>query len=91
MNFLNIRNNIDDDRSDEELEDLFAGVEPGANASMAADVQNVGRDQAAVPNIPVPRNGRMSQRLPWTGGSRATRTSRSIPKMGLYVSVMWPC
>ena len=83
MNFLNNRNNIDDDHSDEELDGLCAGVEPGGNAGMAADVQNVGRDQAAVPNIPVPQNGGMSQRLPWTGGSRATRTSRSILKTGL--------
>ena len=75
MNFLNNRNKINDDPSDETLDGLFAGVEPGVNAGMAADVQNVDRDQASVPHIPVPRNGGMPQRLSWTGGYRATRTS----------------
>ena len=53
------------------------------NDGVAANALNVGRVQAAVPNISRPQSGGISQGLPWTGGSRAMRTSRSIPKTGL--------
>ena len=78
MNFLC---NIDDERSGEELENVFVGVYERLNDGMAADVPNVGRERAALQNIPVPRNGGMYNNYPWTGGSRALRVTR--PKMGL--------
>ena len=40
MNFL--QSNIDDERSDEELEDMFAGVDEEVNDGMAANAPNVG-------------------------------------------------
>ena len=72
-----------DERSDDELENLVAGVDEEVNDGIAADAPNVGRVRAAVPNITRPRNRGISNGLPWARGSRATRTSRSIPKMGL--------
>ena len=71
-----------DECSDKELGNVFAGADKRVSNDMASDVPNGGRERAALPNIPVPRNGGISQRLPWTGGSKATRTSRSIPKTG---------
>ena len=72
-----------DERSDDEREDLVVGVDEEVNDGIAADAPNVGRVRAAVPNITCPRNGGTFNGLPWTGGSRATRMSRSIPKTGL--------
>ena len=80
MNFLR---NIDDERSDEEVEDVFAGADERLNDDMAANVPNVGRERAALPNIPVPRNGGVSYQQPWTGGSRAPITRVLTPKTGL--------
>ena len=54
-----------DERSDDELEDLVAGVDEEVNDGIAADAPNVGRVRAAVPNITRPRNGGISNRLPW--------------------------
>ena len=72
-----------DERSDVELEDLVAELDEEVNDGIAADAPNMGRVRAAVPNITRPRNGGISNGLPWTGGSRVTRTSRSIPKTSL--------
>ena len=61
MNYL--RNNFDE-RSDKELEDVFAGADKRVNDDMAADVLNEGRERAALPTIAVSRNGGISQCLP---------------------------
>ena len=66
------------------------GVDEEVYDGMATNAPNMGRVQVAVPNIPRPRNGGISQGLPWCGGSRATRTSRSIPEMGLCFRHMMP-
>ena len=58
-----------DERSDDELENLVAGVDKEVNDGIAANAPNVSRVQAAVPNITRPQNGGISQGLPWTGGS----------------------
>ena len=62
---------------------LIEEVDEDVNDGTAADAPNLGRVRAAVQNITHPRNGGISDGLPWTGGSRATRTSRSIPKTSL--------
>ena len=77
-----------DERSGDELEDLVAGVDEEVNDGIAADAPNVGRVRAAVPNITHPQNGGISNGLPWTGGSRAMRTSRSVPKTGLCLHLI---
>ena len=74
MNYLR---NLDE-RSDDELDDLVEEVDEEVNDGTAADAPNLGRVRAAVQNITRPRNGGISGRQPWIGGSRATRTSRSI-------------
>ena len=76
MNYLR---NLDE-RSDDELEDLVDEVE---DDDTAADARNLGRVRADVRPITSPRNGGVSEGRPWTGGSRATRTSASIPKTAL--------
>ena len=75
--------NTDDDRSDEELENVFAGADEDLNDDMEANIPNVSRVRAALPNIPAPRNGGMYLCQPWTEGPRnpALRTNR--PKTGL--------
>ena len=76
MNYLR---NLDE-RSDDEVEDLVDEVEDDGTA---ADAQNLGRVRAAVQTITTPRNGGIYEGQPWTGGSRATRTSASVPKTSL--------
>ena len=83
---MNILCNIDDDRSDEELEEEF-GVNAEANGDvndgMEANVPNVGRIRAALQNIPVPRNGGMNQCQSWTGGPMDPGLRTGYSKTGL--------
>ena len=53
-----------DERSDDELENLVAGVDKEVNDGIAANALNVGRVRAAVPNITGPQNRGISQGLP---------------------------
>ena len=72
-----------DECSDDEVEDLVQEVDEVVNDGTAADARDLGRVRAAVQNITPPQNGCIYDGQPWTGGSRATRTSGSILKTSL--------
>ena len=72
-----------DEGSADDLEDLVDEVDEVVNDGTAANARNLGRVRAAVRTITTPQNGGIYDGQPWTGGSRATKTSGSVPKMSL--------